>query len=114
MPMLFYGTTGKFKRPRLHGANLRLLETSVFDSYAIDNLAPYSRKPNVALFWHFSKRNHSAFAWHNEQGIEQVAFVPGLLTQLQMFELLRVDFAEVMPSSLLFRISNEHEPYDYD
>lgn len=114
MPMLFYGTTGKLRKPRLHAASLRYIETSVFDSFMIDNLAPRSRLPSVALFWHFRKRNHSAFAWHDELGVEQVTFVPGILNQYQMFEVLRGDFAPIMPSPIVFRISNEGEPYDYE
>lgn len=114
MPTLFYGTIPGSKRRQLYAPSLRPIETNVFDSFMIDNLAPRSRLPDVALFWHFRKRSHSAFAWHDPRGTEQVAFIPAILNQYQMFEVLRREFPTVLPSPITFRISNELEPYDYD
>lgn len=74
MPTLFYGTLGELKKPRLYAANLRPIETDVFDSFMIPNLAPYSGLPNVALFWYL--KDHSVFAWHDDRSIEQVIFIP--------------------------------------
>lgn len=114
MPTLFYGTIPGCRKRQLYAPSLRPIETSVFDSFMIDNLAPKSKLTDVALFWHFRKRKHSAFAWHDADGREQVIFLPAILNQYQMFEILRAEFPTILPSAITFRIRNEHEPYDYD
>jgi hypothetical protein len=112
LPLLFHGTLGELKKPRLYAANLRPIETDVFDSFKIPDLAPRSKLPLVALFWYI--RGHSVFAWHDHRGIEQSVFVPQILKQPEMFMVCRSEFATVMPPSLTFRISNDYEPYSYD
>jgi hypothetical protein len=119
MPLLFYGTVDDRKKPVLHGANLRPLESSVFDHFRIDHLAPYRLLDHpsgyaVANHWWFVGRKHTAISWHHPRGTEQTLFMPALLDWMQSLELARTEFPELMPSPIIFRFNNYEGPFTYD
>lgn len=114
MPLLFYGTTGKRTRPRLYGIRLQPIETRVFRSFELTDLAPYRPLFAVANYWWFEKRKHTALSWHDAEGREQTIWIPNLLNQYQALEVARLEFGSVMPGHMVFRINNEHEPYLYE
>lgn len=72
MPMLFYGSVEGRKR-RLYAPNGRPIETSVFDSFKVADLAPlidltsHRSAYAVANHWWFEHRKHTAVAWHHEE-----------------------------------------------
>lgn len=116
MPLLFYGTRPESadRTPELYGVRLQPIETRVFDSYRVDKLAPYSKRRAVANFWWFTERKHTAFSWHDDRGREQTIWVPGLLNHRDALMLARLEFAEVIPSPIIFRFNNERKVYLYD
>jgi len=131
MPLLFYGRINERKR-RLYSADLRPIETSVFDSFKIRHLAPYG--PNVrelANLWWFDQRKHTAISWHDSRhdlqqphGIkaneslismkEQTVFIPGLIRQGEALEIMRTSFPRwLIPGPLSFRFNNQRKIYHY-
>lgn len=120
MPLLFYGSLGTKARRRLYGQNMREIEVSIFDSYRVEDLAPYHDLDDhrnawaVANFWHFPRKKHCAIAWHSEHTHrEQLLWLPGLLSRIDALELARSEFTEVVPSPIIFRFNNESETYEY-
>lgn len=113
MPLLFYGTHDLSRR-RLYSVGMKLVETSIFDSFKIKHLAPYSDKRWVANFWHLRKKNHCALSWHDEDMVEQTIFIPQLLDYKWAQLIARGEFPTVMPSSIVFRIHNPDGVYLYD
>lgn len=121
MPLLFYGTIEGERRRRLYSKDLRLIETSVFDGYKVEDLAPNEELPGkygtswaVALLWHFPHKKHTAIAWHAETcKNEQVIWLPGLLTKIDALTIAREEFPSIVPSAIIFRFLNENEPYEY-
>lgn len=120
MPLLFHGTVGDQKKPSLYGANLRPIETSIFDSYKIGDLAPYmdiSCHPSayaVANHWWFQRKKHTAISWHHPRGHEQTVWLPGLLDWMVSLELARTEFEGLIPSPIIFRFNNYEGAYLYD
>lgn len=115
MPMLFYGrlTTGQSKN--VYSGGLRLIRTSIFDSYKVEGLAPASRLSSVAHFWHFRQKKHSVIAWYQEDlKSEQTVWLPGLLSWQECLELSRVEFPSVIPSPIVFRWRLDPEVLAYD
>lgn len=130
MPLLFYGRLGSGKR-KLYNREMRLIETSAFDSWKIKHLAPRPKVPDLANFWWFTQSNHTAIAWNegrmditlphgivdNEPGRlrEQTIFIPGLLSRIDAVEIMRTEFPSYLaPSPLVFRFNNDLETYLYD
>jgi hypothetical protein len=113
MPLLFWGDGRSVGLPwdrRLYGANLREIETTVFDSYKIDGLAPASKRDSVCNIWHLPKRNHTAMAWHEDRlKHEQLVLLPGLLDQRVALETARVTFGRVIPSPIIFRFNQDYD-----
>lgn len=119
MPLLFYGTVGDRKKPVLYGANLRPLESTVFDHFRIDNLAPYRSLEHpsahaIANHWWFVERKHTAISWHHPRGTEQTLFMPGLVSWMIALELARTEFPELIPSPIIFRFNNYEGAYLYE
>lgn len=114
MPELFYGTLPDQNKRRLYAVKpFREIETEIFDSWKVRKLGPLGRVPNIALFWWFQARNHSALSWHDERGKEQTIFVPQLLPQTTLLPLARELFGDLIPSAIVFRVLNERRPYLY-
>lgn len=111
MPTLFYGTPDGKKKPRLYSRDLRKIEVKIFDHFKIDTLGPDSGSPNLAVAWHV--HDHSALAWYDDRGIQQVLYLPGLLDQRNLLLQARENFPSQLPPALLFRISNEGETYEW-
>lgn len=114
MPLLYYGTFGNDPRHALYSPGLKPVKTAVFDSFKIDNLAPYSGKRYIANFWWMMCRKHSAISWHEECGDEHTVFIPGLLVWRDALFLAREHFKDVVPSAIVFRFNNYDEVYLYD
>ena len=115
MPELFYGTLPERPKRRLYAARpLREIETSIFNSWKIRKLGPLGRLNHLALFWWFRSRNHTALAWHDERGKDQVVFMPQLMPQTTALLLARELFGDIIPSAITFRVLNERRPYFYD
>ena len=114
MPLLFYGSVGRRTKPRLYGVGLQPIETRVFDSFKVDELAPYSGLPHVANLWHFEDLKHTAISWHDDRGVEQTLWIPSLHSHRDALEIARAEFPDVVPSPLVFRFSNERHPHTYD
>lgn len=121
MPLLFYGSTRPDRARQLYSKDLRLIETSIFDSYKIKDLAPYEELPGkygtswaLSLLWHFPIKKHTAIAWHAEScKHEQVIWIPGLLNQIDALTIAREEFPSIVPSAIIFRFVNEGDPYEY-
>lgn len=113
MPLLFWGDARAVSLPwdrRLYGSNLREIETSIFDSYKIDGLAPASRLNAICNIWHIPKRNHTALAWHEDRlKHEQLVLLPGLLDQRVALELARETFKRIIPSPIIFRFNQDYD-----
>lgn len=114
MPLLFYGVLPDKRKRKLYSKNLREIETSLFDHFKIEDLAPYSRLRHVANFWHFTKLDHTAFAWHiDESEKEQVIFIPGIHGQIDALAIARLEFGSVMPGATTFRFNNRIPIHEY-
>jgi hypothetical protein len=108
MPLLYYWS----KKNQLRDASGKLIESSVFDSFKIKNLAPLNERRYVANFWWIKK--HSAFSWHDDRGWEKTIFVPGLIPWREALILAREEMKDFVPSAIVFRIHNPDGPYLYD
>lgn len=111
MPTLFYGCAHNYglKGRKLYTDGLREIETSVFDSFLIDGLAPYKRPHAVANIWHLRKKKHTAISWHEDQlKHEQSIFLPGFLDQREALELARTIFTTLIPSPIIFRFRQDY------
>jgi len=120
MPLLFYGSLGSQSRRRLYSPGPREIEVSIFDSYKVEDLAPYDDLTDhrnawaVANFWHFPKKKHCAIAWHSEHSHkEQLIWIPSLLSRIDALYLAREEFGSIVPSAIIFRFNNENEIYEY-
>lgn len=114
MPLLFHGRLPESRPRLLYRADLRPIESSVFDNFKVEDLAPYRMHWTIANFWHFPKKKHCAIAWHHEDmKTEQVIWMPGLLSRIDALSLAREEFRPIVPSSIVFRFNNENEVYAY-
>lgn len=118
MPILFYGRLPGDKVRRLHNDQLVPFESSVFDRYKIDDLAPHSRRPGLGLLWWVRinpRHPHTAIAWHDEDGEEDVVFLPGEHDWSTALMLARDVFYDrkIVPPASFFRFVNYEEPYVY-
>lgn len=118
MPLLFYGTfveAGEVSSERrLFGSNLKPIETSIFDSYKLNKLGPWSRRKDVANFWWFERRSHTALSWHDGEGIEQTVWLPGLISASSAVAISRSEYGAILPGPTTFRLNNERKAYLYD
>jgi hypothetical protein len=115
MPTLFYGSPGLGKR-KLYGEHLSPIQGSVFNKYMMKKLGPNTRRPFIANHWHLRnfKLIHSALAWHNNAGKEQLVILPGELDWRETLLLAREFFKPVIPSAIVFRVNNTDGAYLYD
>lgn len=118
MPVLLYGSINGSSK-QLYAPTRRPIETSMFDSFKIEALAPYnvprtSTAYGLANHWWFTSRNHTAVAWHTpDLKAEQVVFLPELLDSFITIELLRQRFTDLVPPPLIFRFNNPEGAYGY-
>lgn len=106
MPLLFYGTTGKLKKPRLHGIRLQRLEGCIFKYYTqLGRLAPKNKGSFVARAYRIKRGKCSALAWLDGGEQEQIIFVPNQDYSIsELIAIARTHFGEVMPSPVEFRV----------
>lgn len=131
MPLLFYGRLQHGDKRRLYSADLRLIESSVFDNYKIKHLAPYHDRPDLANLWYLVDRNHTAVSWNEcrlditqHRGIlanetqdlmEQTIFIPQLIGHRETLEIIRSEFPDyLVPGAIVFRFNNQDGAYTYD
>lgn len=114
MPLLYYGKLPYAKGRRLYSSHFKLIESSVFDSFKVNSLAPLSARPYIANFWWIKK--HSAFSWHSIEGNnhEHTVFIPYTLDWRDALAISREHFKEIIPSSIVFRLTNYEGAYLYD
>lgn len=104
MPLIFCGSMNGLSRA-IYSSGPQLIVSGAFDSFFdTTGLAPYRRPHALANIWHWPRKNHTMFSWH-EDGItgEQTIFMPGLQNQRTALELGREEFPGVIPSPIIFR-----------
>lgn len=117
MPDLYYGPYGDHKKPELYTPGMRMILTTVFDSFKLSGLAPVHEKKHVANFWQWLDKKHTVLSWHDNDvsRYEFSVFIPSLMDQREALEYARTVFPEVMPSPITFRFHQDyHEALLYD
>lgn len=111
MPDLFYGPYGNEPKARLYVPGMRMIETTIFDSFKLIGLAPRCEKRHIANFWQWLDKKHTVISWHeiDNARYESSVFIPALLNQRDSLEYVRTKFPEVMPSPITFRFFQDYD-----
>lgn len=113
MPILYWGYHDSKDR-RLLSKDLREIESSLFDHFKVNGIAPYPSAPFVAHFWAWTKKQHNFIAWDDLVGREHIVVIPGPINKEDALRLARDTFGKIIPSPLVFRWAKARKVYIYD
>jgi hypothetical protein len=108
MPLLFFGTIGRHKKPKLFSRHLELIEVNSWDRLTrLGRLTPRKRLHHVARLWHLPREGLTALSWIDDNDREQTVFMPGLLNPTRALTLAREIWPSLIPSPITFRIKEQ-------